>query len=136
LVELAVVLIVIAVVAGVLIPTFSSAIASNEESAAEAETAAVMRDALAIARFNNRTVPSAQDVATAYSEIGAYAPGVGALEAGRFDVCDADAGDYFDCTGRARGTVVHYRSTGTQVVLVVAGNPRVLVRVSAGGVEA
>jgi prepilin-type N-terminal cleavage/methylation domain-containing protein len=50
LIELAVVLIVIAVIAAIAIPTFQATIAASDESAAEAEVATGLRNAVAIAR--------------------------------------------------------------------------------------
>jgi prepilin-type N-terminal cleavage/methylation domain-containing protein len=78
LIELAVVLIVIAVIAAIAIPTFTAVIRSSEDRAESVELDAVMRDAYALARLRGNDLPTAQDVADALAEIGAAAPGINA----------------------------------------------------------
>ena len=129
LIELAVVLIVVAVIAAIAIPTFQSFITVSDANAAEAEVNATMRNALAIARANDRLVPTPADVATAFSEISAAAPGVGAIAAGDYDVCDVDAPGYATCVTGAPGTVVNYDAGSGSIGIAVEATPRVLAQV-------
>ena len=78
LIELAVVLIVVAVIAAIAIPTFQSVITSSQDRSDAAELNGVLRNAYALARARGNDLPSAQDVADALAEIDAAAPGVGA----------------------------------------------------------
>ena len=125
LIELAVVLIVIAVIAAIAIPTFQSVISESEDNAAEAEVNATMRNAVAIARANNRLTPNQSDLQTAFDEIATAATAGLSAAASEYNVCAENA-----VSSCGAGVDVYWNEDAGVVGVVVDDDPRVLARIA------
>ena len=125
LIELAVVLIVIAVIAAIAIPTFQSVISESEDNAAEAEVNATMRNAVAIARANNRLTPNQSDLQTAFDEIATAATAGLSAAASGYTVC-AQGVEGTDC---GAGVDVWWDEDAGVLGVVVDDTIRTLARI-------
>lgn len=95
-IELAVVLIVVVVIAAVAVPTYQAVQASSLERATAASLDAVLRATVAIARFDGRLAIEPGDVQTALTEAG-MALSVGPVAGARYQVCASSDGAYPVC---------------------------------------
>jgi type II secretory pathway pseudopilin PulG len=86
LLELIVVIVILGILAALAIPTFNRVVNGSKERVEQAEMSAILRDAQALARLDNRTIPTQADVETALDEAEAAGAGTQAAAVGRFDV--------------------------------------------------
>lgn len=82
LLELLVVIVILAVISAIAIPTFLSVINQSKVRTAEVTAAAIQHDAWDIATANGQSAPTAQDYSQAVAETDTTAAGTGVLAAG------------------------------------------------------
>ena len=137
LVELGVIMVVVALLAAIAIPTFAAVVERASKDAPAIELEQALSNALAIARFNDRLVPTAADVQIALDESYTAAAGVSAQLVDSWQVCAPGDPGYPGCPlDPTRTGLAVYERDGDVVGVALVGVQCVMGRVVDGQVLA
>lgn len=134
LIELAVVLIVIGIIAAIAIPTFQRVIDNSDTSATEQSLSNVMRNATVMARMSGRDLPSTADINAALAESPGFAAASGVAASAVTVVCEEDNnGDLDSACASSGDLVLRYRTGGGMGALAVHRDGRCFFASVTGG---